>query len=67
MAFTQTQLAEIQEAYARGVREVWLSNGDRLQYRSLDEMERVISKLESDLGTNPTHKNVAYPSHRRGF
>jgi len=67
MAYTQAQLDDLQAAYARGVREVWLANGDRMQFRTLDEMERLIAKIEGDLGINPTHKNVVHPTHSRGF
>ena len=66
MAYTQTQLSAIQEAYARGVLEAWLPDGSRIKYRSLDEMERVIDKMKADIAT-PTHTNVAHPRYKSGF
>jgi hypothetical protein len=67
MAYTTAQLEAIQEAYARGVLEAALPDGSRIKYRSLAEMEQIISKMQAALGTNPTYSNVAYPSHSRGF
>ena len=67
MAFTQTQLDAIQDAYARGVLEATLPDGSKMRWRSLDEMEKIIATIKGELGVNPTHTNVAYPSHSRGF
>lgn len=67
MAFTTDQLDAIRAAYARGVLEATLPDGSRLKYRSLNEMERVIAKLEGELNTAPSRLNVIYPTHTRGF
>lgn len=67
MAYTQTQLDDIQDAYSRGVTEVWLPDGSKLKFRSLAEMNEIIGTISGELGLNPSHTNVAYPSHRRGF
>ncbi|MCB0249769.1 MAG: hypothetical protein KDI07_14440 [Anaerolineae bacterium] len=64
--FTSTQLAAIRESYARGVLEAVLPDGSRVRYRSLDEMKRIINEIDADL-TTPTHTNVMYPTHKRGF
>jgi hypothetical protein len=65
MAFTQAQLDAIQESYARGVLEATLPDGSKVRYRSLDEMQRIITKMESQISAPRT--NVAYPSHSRGY
>ena len=67
MAYSQQQLDELQGYYARGITDAWLADGSKMSFRSLDEMERIISRLEGDLGINPTHDNVAYPKYKRGF
>lgn len=67
MSFTSAQLTQLKAAYARGALDVQLSDGSRIRYRSLDEMERVIAKIEGDLGMRATHQNVCYPTHTRGF
>jgi hypothetical protein len=67
MAYTQAQLDAIQDAYARGVLEAQLPDGSRIKYRSLSEMQSIISAMKGELGTNPTHTNVIYPSHSRGY
>lgn len=66
MAYTQTQLDAIRESYARGVLEARLPDGSTVKYRSLDEMARIISEISGSL-TTPTHVNVMYPTHKRGF
>jgi hypothetical protein len=65
MAYTQTQLDAIQEALARGVLEATLPDGSKVRYRSLDEMERIINKMESNISA--PRNNVVYPSHSRGY
>lgn len=67
MSFTTAQLTELRAAYARGVLDVTMPDGSRIRYRSLDEMDRVIAKMETALGERAAHQNVAYPTHRRGF
>jgi len=67
MAYTQSQLTALRDSYARGILEATLPDGSKVRYRSLDEMQRVIADIESDLGMRATHTNVTYPSHSRGF
>jgi hypothetical protein len=67
MAYTQAQLDAIQEAFVRGVLEARLPDGSTIKYRSLAEMQSIISTLQGELGTNPEHTNVIYPSHKRGY
>lgn len=67
MSFTSEQLSALKSAYARGVSEATLPDGSRIRYRSLEEMERVIRRIEDDLGINDRRVNVVYPTHSRGF
>ena len=67
MSYTQEQLDELQESYARGVLEVWLPDGSRMRFRTLAEMNEIISTIKLELNVSPNHNNVAYPSHKRGF
>lgn len=67
MSFTSDQLSALRAAYAQGVLSATLPDGSQVRYRSLDEMERVISNIEGDLGQRATHTNVIYPTHKRGF
>lgn len=67
MSYTTDQLDALRAAYARGVLEAVLPDGSRIRYRSTEEMERIIVKLETELGQRATHTNVSYPSHKRGF
>tara|TARA_R110001599_G_scaffold33832_3_gene108843 strand:+ start:24764 stop:24973 length:210 start_codon:yes stop_codon:yes gene_type:complete len=67
MSFTTAQLAAIREAYARGVTEATLPDGSKIRYRSLEEMDRIIRRIEDDLGINARRVNVVYPTHSRGF
>lgn len=66
-SFTEAQLAAIEAAYATGATE-YTYEGRRVVYRSLDEMERVISTMRSALN-EPTTKRInrVYLSTRRGF
>lgn len=67
MAYTTAQLLALQESYARGVLEVVLPDGSKMRYRSLEDMERIMAKMEAYLNTAPTATNVAYPAFYRGY
>jgi hypothetical protein len=50
--YTQSQIDALRRAYARGVTRV--SYGDKtVEYRSLDEMKRVLAEMESDVAGAP--------------
>jgi hypothetical protein len=66
LSYTTTQLASIQEAYARGVLEATLPDGSKVRYRSLAEMAQIISEISASIAT-PTSTNVIYPTHKRGY
>lgn len=67
MTYTTEQLTAISEALARGVLEATLPDGSKVRYRSLDEMERIITRMENSMGLTASNTNVVYPSHSRGF
>ncbi|HEY8708748.1 MAG TPA: hypothetical protein VIM34_12210 [Burkholderiaceae bacterium] len=60
MAFTREQHQALQEAIANGALTVDF-NGRRVTYRSLDEMMRILSLMERDLGGNQV------PNDRRRY
>lgn len=53
MAFTQVQLNNLEEAIAEGVTSVQL-NGRQVQYRSLEDMERLRDSIRAELGVSPS-------------
>lgn len=67
MAYTQGQLDALEEALARGVLIAVLPDGSRVEYRSVDDMQRIINVIKVELGQRDMTLNVTYPSHRRGF
>jgi ribosomal protein S9 len=55
-AYTQGQIDALRAAIAEGVLEVE-SDGRRLKYRSLAEMQEVLRMMESDItGTRPSRR-----------
>lgn len=67
MSYSQDQLQALKSALARGVLEAVLPDGSRVRYRSVDEMERIIRKIEDELGMHAQQTNITYPTHTRGF
>lgn len=67
MAWTQSQLDALKDAYARGVLSV--GHGDkRVQYRSLQEMEQTIARIERALAGASRPKRYALArTPRKGF
>lgn len=55
MAYTQTQLTALEEAFAQGVLEVQYSD-KKVTYRSLDEMKQIIETIKKSLGTSNTNQ-----------
>lgn len=64
MAFTQQQYDDLVAAIAEGVTTV-MSNGRRLEYRSLSEMMKLKSVMEEDLGAAGAGRRRHYASFRR--
>ncbi|CAM3897510.1 phage head-tail joining protein [Rheinheimera salexigens] len=58
--YSETQLQELKKAYASGMTRVRLSSGDEISYRSLVEMERVISTMEKALAPNKKRRRFGY-------
>jgi len=65
--YTQDQLTALRDAYARGVLEAVLPDGSRIRYRSAEDMERIMVKMETSIGVRSPNQNVTYPTHSRGF
>lgn len=51
MAFTQSQLNNLEQAIAEGVTSVRL-NGRQVEYRSLKEMERLRDSMRAEIGVS---------------
>jgi hypothetical protein len=64
MAFTQQQYDDLVAAIAEGVTTV-MSNGRRLEYRSLSEMMKLKSVMEEELGAAGAGRRRHYASFRR--
>jgi hypothetical protein len=65
MAYTQQQLTDLQAAIAEGVLVV-VSNGRRIEYRSLSEMLQVERMMIRELGgTNTRPDTRRYAAFRR--
>jgi hypothetical protein len=64
MAFTQQQYEDLVAAIAEGVTTV-MSNGRRLEYRSLTEMMKLKSVMEEELGAAGAGRRRHYASFRR--
>jgi hypothetical protein len=64
MAFTQQQYNDLVAAIAEGVTTV-MSNGRRVEYRSLTEMMKLKSVIEEELGAAGAGRRRHYASFRR--
>jgi hypothetical protein len=64
MAFTQQQYNDLVAAIAEGVTTV-MSNGRRVEYRSLTEMMKLKSVMEEELGAAGAGRRRHYASFRR--
>lgn len=53
MAYTAQHLAELKANIARGVTSLEL-NGEKVTFRSLDEMQRIVAMIERDLDPRPS-------------
>jgi hypothetical protein len=69
MAYTQTDLDNLKRAYASGVTTVEF-NGRRTTFRSLDELERVMTAVETEVAPTTTTRGktkLARLYTRKGF
>lgn len=67
MAYTQTQLDALKEARALGVTEVRYADGKTVKYRSLAEMDTIISSMESDIAGLSSNRTRRYASTSKGL
>lgn len=67
MSYTADQLAALREAYASGVLEVTYSDGRKVRYQSMADMERAISRIERVLTPSSQRVNSYNPTFDRGI
>lgn len=70
MAFTQTQHDELEAAIAAGALKVKYSGagqGKEVEYRSLDDMIRILNLMKKDLGLVSASSGRRYASFRKGY
>ena len=65
MAYTEQQLADLRSAMAKGARVFQMGN-ERVEFRSIAEMERVERRMMIDLGHASTRR-VAKVTTSRGW
>jgi len=56
MAYTQDQLTTLETAYSQGITSMQ-HNGRRVEYRSLEEMKRLIDSMRSELGVSTSRSS----------
>lgn len=64
MSYTTEQRDALKAAIARGVTRLRMGN-EEVQYRSLDEMRRILADMDADLAPAPPSRRH-YPSFTRG-
>ena len=64
MAYTAQHLAELKANIARGVTSLEL-NGEKVTFRSLDEMQRTVAMIERELAPMPV-SGLMLPTFSRG-
>ena len=55
MAFTSAQLTALEEAYALGATSVTMANGNSINYASMEDLAKAISKLRKELGVEDSY------------
>lgn len=58
--YSEAQLQQIKDAYALGATKVRLSSGDELTYRTLEEMEKIIRRIEQSLAVNKPRRRMGF-------
>ncbi|PCJ55883.1 MAG: hypothetical protein COA70_02045 [Planctomycetota bacterium] len=66
MAFTQQQLNALEDAYAQGATKVKWPGGE-VEYRTLDEMQRIIREMRKSLNQSTSDGGNGYPVYRSGL
>jgi hypothetical protein len=67
MAWTQDQIRALETAYALGVLEVEYPDGTRKKYRSLAEMERILSTMRAQVSGGSRNSGRRYASFDKGL
>jgi mitochondrial fission protein ELM1 len=65
MAYTADQLAALEAAIAKGVTKLRMGE-EEVTYRSLDEMERIASKVRAGL-EGKSRRSIVHPSTKTGW
>ncbi len=65
MAYTQKNLDDLQSAMARGARKLRLGD-EEVEFRSLDEMERMEAKIKREIGVTSTTRTFR-PATKSGW
>lgn len=66
MAYTDTDLANLQAAIAKGLTQARMGE-EMVTYRSIDEMLRIERKIKRELGVVGASRGLIYPSTSVGF
>mgnify|MGYP001241585124 CR=1 FL=1 len=66
MAYTQADLERLQAMMAKGASSVEM-NGEKITFRSYDDMLRLERKIKSALGQTPRTRRMHNPLTRTGF
>ncbi|MER5172659.1 MULTISPECIES: phage head-tail joining protein [Thioclava] len=67
MAWTQSDITQMERAIATGARVVQI-NGERVEYRSLEEMRSILVMMKEELrGAAAGAFQVSYPKTLRGL
>lgn len=68
MAFTQSQIDALETALAQGTLEVQYAD-KKIKYRDLDEMERILNKMKSEVAGTPRSVGGVrlYARHSKGL
>ena len=66
MAYTLQQLQDLQNAKAEGVLRVKFVDGQEMQFRSLDEMNRIEAEMKAELYPSNQPARRTYFSFNRG-
>ncbi len=65
MSYTPEQLAALKDNIAKGVTSLEI-NGEKVTFRSLDEMRRIVKMIEEDLDIVPRRGGFYLPTFSRG-
>lgn len=67
MAYTQSQINALEAAMALGARRVKYDDGKEVEFASLRDMERQLSRMKREIGTIARGPIRHYPHHDKGL